>query len=324
MGPDFIIVALILKAAQAVVVQYPRLVRAEVGGSVNLSCDLGDLTRFCYTVMWLRFQSETSVLTAYTNQSPASHGSAGAEKICNFTRSNLQASDSGTYYCVVVNGPVAHFGNGSTLVVKKHFLGPPSIAILSPSAGEVQSNGSATLVCLVFGVSEQARVYWDIAGSVRHGLTDSGSGDSSESTPDFIRNQISIPGEVWSSGAACTCVVETESGRNMSKTVTKIGNPKACAVLHSAMLAVVSFILITLLLILVMIFNRRKAGQTNSYLANERDDVTQTAVRYKHQTAGRNTKKPGSGARQHSGAKQRAVREDVQYASLEFDRQGRR
>ncbi|KAK1151511.1 immunoglobulin alpha-2 heavy chain-like [Acipenser oxyrinchus oxyrinchus] len=245
--------SLILPAAEAVVVQYPRLVRAEVGGSVNLSCDLGDLTRFCYTVMWLRFQSETSVLTAYTNQSPASHGSAGAEKICNFPISNLQTNDSGTYYCAVVNGPVAHFGNGSTLVVKKHSLGPPSIAILSPSAGEVQSSGSATLVCLVFGVSEQARVYWDIAGSVRHGLTDSGSGDSSESTPDFIRNQITIPGEVWSSGAACTCVVETESGRNMSKSVTQIEHGGVdFTLLQMRSLEVVSFLTAVIIIIAAM------------------------------------------------------------------------
>ncbi|RXM91848.1 hypothetical protein EOD39_20754 [Acipenser ruthenus] len=66
------------------------------------------------------------------------------------------------------------------------------IEILTPSGGEVQSSGAATLVCLVFGVSEQARVYWVI----EHGLTDSGSGDSSDSTPDFIRNQITIAGEL--------------------------------------------------------------------------------------------------------------------------------
>ncbi|KAK1154599.1 hypothetical protein AOXY_G28084 [Acipenser oxyrinchus oxyrinchus] len=110
-------------------------------------------------------------------------------------------------------------GNGSTLIVRERSDDRAYIEILtlSESDGEVQSSGAATLVCLVFGVSEQARVYWVI----EHGLTDSGSGDSSESTPDFIRNQITIPGEVWSSGAVCTCVVKTESGRSMSKSVSK-------------------------------------------------------------------------------------------------------
>ncbi|MGH0128500.1 UNVERIFIED_CONTAM: hypothetical protein FKN15_027531 [Acipenser sinensis] len=97
------------------------------------------------------------------------------------------------------------------------------IEILTPSEsdGEVQSSGATTLVCLVFEVSEQARVYWVIEGEVKHKLTDSGSRDSSESTPDFIRKQITIAGEVWSSGAVCTCVVE--SRRNMSKSVSKTG-----------------------------------------------------------------------------------------------------
>ncbi|XP_034766153.1 uncharacterized protein LOC117965194 [Acipenser ruthenus] len=211
-----------LQVADAGLFQYPPLVRVEVGSSVNLTCDIGDFSSAkCFTVIWFKLRS-TSILTLETYQSVRAGGSFVGDEIertCSLNLNNAQVNDSGAYYCAFITNQVMYKGNGSTIVVRERSDGRAYIEILTPSEsdGEVQSSGSATLVCLVFGVSEQARVYWVI----ERGLTDSGSGDSSESTPDFIRNQITIPGEVWSSGSVCTCVVETESGRNMSKSVSK-------------------------------------------------------------------------------------------------------
>ncbi|XP_041099048.1 immunoglobulin kappa light chain-like isoform X2 [Polyodon spathula] len=203
------------------VFQYPPVVRAEVGSTVHFTCDIGDLTGHCYSVLWLKVQpSRVPALAVYSNISPG--GSRGSEadaptkKRCSLTLTSVQVNDSGTYYCGFSSQIMVYYGNGTRLLVKSSEA--ISIVISSPSDDEVQSSGSVTLVCLVFGVSEQARVHWDIAGGVRHGLTDS------DSTPDFIRNQITIQGEVWMSGTVCTCVVETESGRNVSRSVSKTGN----------------------------------------------------------------------------------------------------
>ncbi|XP_034765848.2 uncharacterized protein LOC117971962 isoform X3 [Acipenser ruthenus] len=218
-----------LQVADAGLFQYPPLVRAEVGSSVNLTCDIGDFsTAKCFTVIWFKLQSK-SIPTLETYQSVRASGSLVGdeiEKTCSLNLNNAQVKDSGTYYCAFIRSPVMYLGNGSTLLVRERSDDPAYVEILTPSEsdGEVQSSGAATLVCLVFGVSEPARVYW----LIEHGLTDSGSGDSSESTPDFIRNQITIAGEVWSSGAVCTCVVETESGRDMSKSVSKTARAAGC------------------------------------------------------------------------------------------------
>ncbi|XP_058862177.1 uncharacterized protein LOC131705095 [Acipenser ruthenus] len=213
-----------LQVGDAGLFQYPPLVRAEVGSSVNLTCDIGEFSSAkCFTVIWFKLRSKgIPTLETYQNIRPVgSFVGNEIEKTCSLNLNNAQVNDSGTYYCALIRGQGMYMGNGSTLVVRERSDDRAYIEILTPSEsdGEVQSSGAATLVCLVFGVSEQDRVYWVI----EHGLTDSWSRDSSQSTPDFIRNQITIPGEVWSSGAVCTCVVETESGRNMSKSVSKTG-----------------------------------------------------------------------------------------------------
>ncbi|MGH0148930.1 UNVERIFIED_CONTAM: hypothetical protein FKN15_048122 [Acipenser sinensis] len=200
--------------ADAGLFQYPPLVRVEVGSSVNLTCDIEDMIGKCFTVIWFKLRSK-SIPTLETYQSIKPGGSFVGneiEKTCSLNLSKSQVNDSGTYYCALISGPGMYTERSDDRAY---------IEILTPSEsdGEVKSSGAATLVCLVFEVSEQARVYWVIEGEVKHKLTDSGSRDSSESTPDFIRNQITIAGEVWSSGAVCTCVVE--SRRNMSKSVSK-------------------------------------------------------------------------------------------------------
>ncbi|MGH0178003.1 UNVERIFIED_CONTAM: hypothetical protein FKN15_076353 [Acipenser sinensis] len=251
----------------------------QVGSSVNLTCDIEDMSGKCFSVIWFKLRSKR-IPTLETYQSVRSGGSFVGneiEKTCSLNLNNAQVNDSGTYYCAFIRSPVMYLGNGSTLVVRERSDDRAYIEILthSESDGEVQSSGAATLVCLVFGVSEPARVYWVIEGDVEYELTDSGSRDSSESTPDFIRNQITIPGEVWSSGSVCTCVVETESGRDMSRSVSKTGSG-ACPLFLYGSLAAASFLLITLLITLVICYRRQ--NKPDAYLANERSMYSEIRV----------------------------------------------
>ncbi|XP_058862161.1 uncharacterized protein LOC117968731 [Acipenser ruthenus] len=313
-----------LQVADAGLFQYPPLVRAEVGSSINLTCDIEDMIGKCFTVIWFKLRSK-SIPTLETYQSIKPGGSFAGdeiEKTCSLNLNNAQVNDSGTYYCGLISSSAIYLGNGSTLVVRKRSDDRAYIEILTPSEsdGEVKSSGAATLVCLVFGVSEQARVYWLIKGDVKHVLTDSGSGDSTEYTPEFIKNQITIPEEIWSSGAVCTCVVETESGRNMSKSVSKTGSG-ACPLFLYGSLAGASFLLITLLVTLVICYRRQ--NKPDAYLANEREDVKQTPVRSKKQTTGQ-CENTGSGGRHARPKIRSAVQDDVQYASLQFEARGRR
>ncbi|KAK6467035.1 hypothetical protein HHUSO_G35397 [Huso huso] len=319
-----------LQVADTGLFQYPPLVRVEVGSSVNFTCDIEDMSGKCFTVIWFKLRSK-GIPTLETYQSVRAGGSFAGdeiEKTCSLNLNNAQVNDSGTYYCAFIRSPVMYLGNGSTLIVRKRSDDRAYIEILTPSEsdGEVQSSGAATLVCLVFGVSEQARVYWVIEEDVEY-EPDSGSRDSRESTPDFIRNQITIPGEVWSSGSVCTCVVETESGRNMSKSasksVSKTGSG-ACPLFLYGSLAAASFLLITLLITLVICYRRQ--NKPGAYLANERSTYSEIRV------TGRAPDKHIAGQRENTGSGGRRARpkikaaeqDDVQYASLQLEARGRR
>ncbi|XP_041099895.1 uncharacterized protein LOC121311514 [Polyodon spathula] len=303
-----------LQVGDAGLFQYPPLVRAEVGSSVNLTCDIRDFSAAkCFSVIWIKLRSKSRP-TLETYQSVRPGGSFVGNEIetsCSLNLNNAQVNDSATYYCAFITNQFMYTGNGSTLVVREGSDDRAYIEILTPSEGAVQSSGAATLVCLVFGVPEQARVYWVI----KHELTDFGTGNSSESTPDFIRNEITIPGAVWSSGTVCTCVVETESGRNMRKSVSKTGSG-ACPLFLYGSLAAASCLLIALLIILVICYRRR--NQTDAYLANERSTYSEIRVK------GRASDKHTSGQRHARPKIRSAVLDDVHYASLQFEEHGRR
>ncbi|KAK6466255.1 hypothetical protein HHUSO_G36565 [Huso huso] len=63
-----------LQVADAGLFQYPPLVRVEVGSSVNLTCDIEDMSGKCFSVIWFKLRS-TSIPTLETYQSVRPGGS---------------------------------------------------------------------------------------------------------------------------------------------------------------------------------------------------------------------------------------------------------
>ncbi|MGH0142889.1 UNVERIFIED_CONTAM: hypothetical protein FKN15_077277 [Acipenser sinensis] len=106
--------------ADAGLFQCPSLVRAEVGGSVNLTCDIEDTSGKCFIVIWFKLRSNSSTtLETYQSVRPGSSLVGNEiEKTCSLNLNNAQVNDSGTYYCVLIRSSAIYVGNGSTLVVR--------------------------------------------------------------------------------------------------------------------------------------------------------------------------------------------------------------
>nr|XP_015192143.1 PREDICTED: uncharacterized protein LOC107075457 isoform X2 [Lepisosteus oculatus] len=205
-----------------VVFQYPRLVRVEEGGVAALACDVTGMSGGCYTVWWLQVRSG-GALRPYPNkdgEARSRDGRGGA--VCFLNITGAASSDSGTFYCAFSSGELVYFGNGSSLIVTGRPPAPLSMAVLAPPGPEPPPAAPALLLCLVFGADpERVRLYWRVSGRIEPGFTEPPAfpDRGKDGAPGSVKNLLTVPAQTWRSGVPITCVVETGSGSNMSKTV---------------------------------------------------------------------------------------------------------
>nr|XP_015194565.1 PREDICTED: uncharacterized protein LOC107075919 isoform X2 [Lepisosteus oculatus] len=251
----FVYSTYLFKAAQALVSQFPPFVKVQVGSSISLQCYVNP-GEYCYAIAWLKMDQRSRIMSPCMNSQHSGSKTSQGE-MCTYSIVNATSHHTGTYYCSLVIGNSINMGNGSTIVVSENVLEPFSIEILSPSDND-QTN--VTLMCLVFGViPTQAHVYWLISGNYQSGFTDSGWENKDQAAEldrktEFTRNQILISSEIWASGAPCTCVVETENGRNFTKTVQYNGRSGTCLILLYTTVTVAVAAIILVLLNIICLF----------------------------------------------------------------------
>ncbi|XP_058877879.1 immunoglobulin alpha-2 heavy chain-like [Acipenser ruthenus] len=289
------VLTLIFKAGGSALFQTPPFLSAAVGSAVNLSCNIEGITGLCYQVVWYKVgaKNEPALVSLQTTSRQSPVSSAAGGKSCYMELSALKMSDSATYYCAHSSDSMLFLGNGSTLVVTERSPGPASMVFLSQPDSD--SSASAALVCLLYGpVSAQTRLYWNVSGRVDPGLSDSGSLNSSESDGSqsfFLRNQISVAADVWSRGAPCTCVAETEAGVRISRTIQKRNTDGAGTWFWVCVILTVVSLLLAACVITLAVALRRQRRDTGNY----------------------------RGRREPHGSKSEVV--EVQYASLQLDQQ---
>ncbi|KAJ8398480.1 hypothetical protein AAFF_G00427350 [Aldrovandia affinis] len=250
--------------AAGVVLQDPPSLQVAVGTSVDLHCDISGVTGRCTSLSWLLVQPETG-LTFYGNPNKTTITVPGtsetADKACILRIPSTKLSDSGTFYCVVSDTRMAYHGNGTTLVVSDitmDILVPVPLDPLSQSA-------PVSLMCLVSGVDpSRARVHWEVEGEdMEYELP-----QSNVLASDSIRTRLSVPGLSWARGASVTCVLETDKGLNLNRTISRTvnvslsgsGTPNQCIYLVAAVGGVYFLIFITTVFTMCVIWhNRRKS-----------------------------------------------------------------
>ncbi|XP_039607445.1 uncharacterized protein LOC120527743 isoform X1 [Polypterus senegalus] len=308
-----------ISAVPAVVYQTPQSAKIRAGHEVNLTCYIEDFRGFCFTVVWLKINFENTLDVYHSIKFPGQHIQNGkpVDTKCNLTIRNAQLTDSGTYVCMYLKNSVFFMGNGTALTVIEQPDVPTSLVILIPSEdGDSYNNATTVLTCLVFGVNF-AKIFWNISGIIQEGRSDFGRLVNDPSAKHYLRNQFIIPLRNWTSGDTFTCIVKTESGEYLTKSVKK-SEPVNCILYLGAQ--IVGCLLLTTLLIINLIccWVKTHSGKANRYVSDDSKNERQAHLRCKKRTGQK------SANRFSRGTQEVMEREEVQYASLELRPQVKR
>ncbi|KAI1885988.1 hypothetical protein AGOR_G00209420 [Albula goreensis] len=207
--------------AEGVVFQHPSSLRVPAGKGVTLHCDISGVTGRCAFVWWLLVQPDTG-LTIYRNPNIITipGNTRTADRACLLHIPSTNRSDTGTYYCAVSDSRMSYYGNGTTLIVTERAVTDITMDILVPVPQLLDQSDPVTLLCLVSGVDpSKAKVHWEVEGKVRRTELPQANALAS----DAIRTRLSVPSQSWARGVPVTCVLETDKGLSLNKTISRAG-----------------------------------------------------------------------------------------------------
>ncbi|XP_061086044.1 immunoglobulin lambda-1 light chain-like [Conger conger] len=162
------------------VVQPNAVVTAQLGDTVTLPCFCSD-RRGAAVISWIKhplgqkpqhvtkmvnYDRDAVFFNEFKNSPRLS--AKTAEGSFNLTVSNVEPSDSATYYCTFIHffGEIS-FGNGSTLIVTGPESQSRTVVLQQPESESVQPGDSVTLQCTVHSetCAGEHSVHWFRPGS---------------------------------------------------------------------------------------------------------------------------------------------------------------
>ncbi|XP_035264005.1 uncharacterized protein LOC118222483 [Anguilla anguilla] len=160
------------------IIQPDAPVRARIGGTVTLPCfytaqEELDISWFKkplglkpqLIVILLYYQSDPDFLDEFKNS--ARFSAEAAKGSFNLTVSQVEPSDSATYYCAITVIRELSFGNGTALMVTNSESPGRTVILQQPESESVQPGDSVTLQCTVHTetCAGEHSVYWFRQGS---------------------------------------------------------------------------------------------------------------------------------------------------------------
>lgn len=110
---------LVVWGSPEMVGQYPDVVEVLNGSNITMSCLLVGLSSYCYTVTWLKLDTQNGAMRVTNNtRINARSEEQVLQRKCPVSIYEATAKDAGIYYCVVMYGQQVYFGNGTTVIVK--------------------------------------------------------------------------------------------------------------------------------------------------------------------------------------------------------------
>ncbi|XP_040187929.1 uncharacterized protein LOC120920081 [Rana temporaria] len=200
---------LVFTAVGIVLYQPQNIIFVPAGGSVDISCIsnttsvLNDLSKiFWYRKTWKDGDMLTRVASCVTmgpQTNPCRQDTSGFT----ITLYNIQAEDSGMYYCSHLHLRSLFFANGTTLIITGDNSDGINIGYLMITSQQPTPNSTIQLACVVRAL-HTGHVTWNISGTRHMGRRTSVK--LSNGTWNIL-NLLSLSRDTWDYGDTVTCEV---------------------------------------------------------------------------------------------------------------------
>ncbi|XP_038643141.1 uncharacterized protein LOC119958660 isoform X3 [Scyliorhinus canicula] len=193
--------------------QIPFVMTSEIGQTVELSCQSSYQVILVSSYFWYKQRvDEAPILidTGYCKGADCKFISkeGNMQNVLILEIRNVQANDSGSYYCAHLVS-YAPLQKAARLLVGDSSTNKTAVLIFVPQ-GEEHSRETVPLVCLVSGLtSNRIAIFWNISGFVSEGASDPGRLETDGSYS--IRSHVMLSREIWRAGDVCTCIVQLGS-----------------------------------------------------------------------------------------------------------------
>ncbi|XP_038643129.1 immunoglobulin kappa light chain-like isoform X2 [Scyliorhinus canicula] len=272
----------------------PLTLTAEVGQIVELTCHYSYEVEVVSSYVWYKQgvgEAPKAIDISSCNGADCKFISkkGNSKNILILEIRNVQANDSGSYYCAEMDS-YAPLQKAANLLVGDSSTSKTAVLIFVPR-WEENSRDTVPLVCLVSGISSNRIViFWNISGMVAEGSSDPGTLE--EDGTYSIISQIMVSMDMWSDDAVCTCIVQLGSpNKNWTKSVLF---PKAaetrtewCSRALPAFITVLVVLLLLLILLSIWICKGGRSGKLDNKSQNENlRETTQAVLRLKERHTG--------------------------------------
>ncbi|XP_063804732.1 immunoglobulin alpha-2 heavy chain-like [Pseudophryne corroboree] len=208
MNPFILLLLSDVIVGRMVLYQPQDVVSAGVNDAAVIRCvaneDLEAGTQIAwYRRRWRTGEAPLCVISCLYNDNTYKYACKNAKHTAVLQIRNIQADDTGVYYCTAGSTLSRKFGNGTTLIVADSSTPSRSVHLLAPARPPLP-NTTVPLACVVHGARHTVHVTWKISGTHHRGSMISMEEPGGTST--FL-SFISLPRDTWDHGDNVSCDV---------------------------------------------------------------------------------------------------------------------
>ncbi|XP_039580552.1 immunoglobulin lambda-1 light chain-like isoform X13 [Passer montanus] len=208
---------------QAAVTQQPSEISAKVGDTVRITCTGSSSS---YSWFQQKVPGTAPVTVIYRDSSrpsdiPSRFSGSASGSTATLTITGVQAEDEAVYFCGSRDSSGGVFGAGTMLTVTGQPQVAPTVHLFPPSSEQIDSQGKATLVCLMENFYPRSvTVEWVGDGSTISTGVETSQPQRQSNNQYMASSYLSMEATKWQSYNSVSCKVRHVAG-NVEKTVNR-------------------------------------------------------------------------------------------------------
>ncbi|XP_039580545.1 immunoglobulin lambda-1 light chain-like isoform X7 [Passer montanus] len=209
---------------QAAVTQQPSEISAKVGDTVRITCTGSSSS---YSWFQQKVPGTAPVTVIYRDSSrpsdiPSRFSGSASGSTATLTITGVQAEDEAVYFCGSYDSSsTGVFGAGTMLTVTGQPQVAPTVHLFPPSSEQIDSQGKATLVCLMENFYPRSvTVEWVGDGSTISTGVETSQPQRQSNNQYMASSYLSMEATKWQSYNSVSCKVRHVAG-NVEKTVNR-------------------------------------------------------------------------------------------------------